>query len=195
MMMGLCGQIVAKMSILQYTRKLLFILLQFLQLPVYYDQNKLFLMRLWWFLLCTKPKHRVGFSSTSTQREQSIGKQSAPFVHRIITTNQSVLFLLLNAGEWALNWKAINQSFIVSGLTRPEIEITYPVLDMSMLTFTLQTRFYIYANLISFKYLTINMQYKLQRCKNKHNRGLSKLLELINPLFRQTFLFYLQSLF
>jgi hypothetical protein len=72
---------------------------------------------------------------------------------------------------------------------RPEIEITYPVLDMSMLTFTLQTRFYIYANLISFKYLTINMQYKFQRCKNKHNRGLSKLLELINPLFRQTFLF------
>ena len=157
--------------------------------------EQVILMKLWWFLLCTKPKRRVGFSSTSTQREQSISKQSAPFVHRIITTNQSVLFLLLNAGEWALNWKAINQSFIVSGLTRPEIEITYPVLDMSMLTFTLQTRFYIYANLISFKYLTINMQYKLQKCKNKHNRGLSKLLELINPLFRQTFLFYLQSLF
>jgi hypothetical protein len=195
MMMGLCGQIVAKMLFLQYTRTLLFILLQFLRLPVYYDQNKLFLMRLWWFLLCTKPKRGVGFSSTSTQREQSIGKQSAPFVHRIITTNQSVLFLLFNAGEWALNWKAINQNFIVSGLTRPEIEITYPVLDMSLLTFTLQTRFYIYANLISFKYLTINMQHKLQKCKNKHNRGLSKLLELINPCFRQTFLLYLQSLF
>lgn len=194
-MIGLCGQIVAKMSFLQYTRKLLFILLQFLRLPVYYDQNKLFLMRLWWFLLCTKPKRRVGFSSTSTQREQSIGKQSASLVHRIITKNQSVLFLLFNAGEWALNWKTINQSFIVSGLTRPEIEIAYPVLDMSMLTFTLQTRFYIYANLISFKYLTINMQYKLQKCKNKHNRGLCKLLELINPCFRQTFLLYLQSLF